>query len=53
MLCTHGDVIADLMTNLVNDGLATESELRWEKGSTWVLESDGESFLYGRYLPPP
>ncbi len=53
VLCTHGDVIADLMTNLVNDGLATESELRWEKGSTWVLESDGESFLYGRYLPPP
>jgi len=53
LLCSHGDVIADLMTNLVNDGLATESELRWEKGSTWVLESDGETFLYGRYLPPP
>jgi 8-oxo-(d)GTP phosphatase len=53
VLCSHGDVIADLMTNLVNDGLATESELRWEKGSTWVLESDGETFLYGRYLPPP
>jgi len=53
LLCSHGDVIADLMTNLVNDGLATESELRWEKGSTWVLESDGDTFLYGRYLPPP
>jgi len=53
VLCSHGDVIADLMTNLVNDGLATENELRWEKGSTWVLESDGETFLYGRYLPPP
>jgi 8-oxo-(d)GTP phosphatase len=53
VLCSHGDVIADLMTNLVNDGLATESELRWEKGATWVLESDGETFLYGRYLPPP
>ena len=53
LLCSHGDVVADLMTNLVNDGLASESELRWEKGSTWVLESDGETFLYGRYLPPP
>jgi 8-oxo-(d)GTP phosphatase len=53
LLCTHGDVIADLLTNLVNDGLATEGELRWEKGSTWVLESDGESFLYGRYIPAP
>jgi len=53
VLCSHGDVIADLMTNLVNDGLATESELRWEKGSTWVLESDGDTFLYGRYVAPP
>jgi len=53
VLCSHGDVIADLMTNLVNDGLATEGDLRWEKGSTWVLESDGDSFLYGRYLAAP
>jgi 8-oxo-(d)GTP phosphatase len=53
VLCSHGDVIADLMTNLVNDGLATDGELRWEKGSTWVLESDGETFLYGRYISPP
>jgi 8-oxo-(d)GTP phosphatase len=52
-LCSHADVIGDVMTNLEADGLATESQLRWEKGSTWVLESDGESFLYGRYLPPP
>jgi len=53
LLCSHGDVIADLMTNLVNDGLATEGELRWDKGSTWILESDGDSFLYGRYIPAP
>ncbi|MBV8172269.1 MAG: NUDIX hydrolase [Candidatus Eremiobacteraeota bacterium] len=53
VLCSHGDVIADLMTSLVNDGLATEGDLRWEKGSTWVLESDGDTFLYGRYLPAP
>ncbi len=53
VLCSHGDVIGDLMTNLVTDGLAVEGELKWEKGSTWVLESDGEDFLYGRRLPPP
>jgi len=53
VLCSHGDVIGDVMTNLVADGLAVEGELKWEKGSTWVLESDGEDFLYGRYLPPP
>jgi 8-oxo-(d)GTP phosphatase len=51
--CTHGDIVADVLTRLVEQGLAVESELRWEKGSTWVLDFDGEAFLYGRYLPPP
>jgi 8-oxo-(d)GTP phosphatase len=51
--CSHGDVIGDVLTRLVEEGLAVESDLRWEKGSTWVLDFDGESFLYGRYLPPP
>jgi 8-oxo-(d)GTP phosphatase len=53
VLCSHGDVIGDVLTRLVEQGLAVESDLRWEKGSTWVLDFDGESFLYGRYLAPP
>ena len=53
VVCSHGDVIGDVLTRLVEQGLAVESDLRWEKGSTWVLDFDGESFLYGRYLPPP
>jgi 8-oxo-(d)GTP phosphatase len=53
VVCSHGDVIGDVLTRLVDQGLAVESDLRWEKGSTWVLDFDGESFLYGRYLPPP
>jgi 8-oxo-dGTP diphosphatase len=53
VVCSHGDVIGDVLTRLVDQGLAVESDLRWEKGSTWVLDFDGESFLYGRYLAPP
>jgi broad specificity phosphatase PhoE/8-oxo-dGTP pyrophosphatase MutT (NUDIX family) len=53
VICSHGDVIGDVLTRLVDQGLAVESDLRWEKGSTWVLDYDGESFLYGRYLAPP
>ena len=53
VVCSHGDVVGDVLTRLVEQGLAVESDLRWEKGSTWVLDFDGESFLYGRYLPPP
>jgi hypothetical protein len=45
--------VGDVITFLVREGLALESDLRWEKGSTWVLEHDGETFLYGRYLPAP
>jgi broad specificity phosphatase PhoE/8-oxo-dGTP pyrophosphatase MutT (NUDIX family) len=53
VVCSHGDVVGDVLTRLVEQGLAVESTLRWEKGSTWVLDFDGESFLYGRYLAPP
>ena len=53
VICSHGDVIGDVLTRLVDQGLAVESDLRWEKGSTWVLDYDGDSFLYGRYLAPP
>jgi len=53
VLCSHGDAVGDVMTLLPREGLAVESDVRWEKGSTWVLEHDGEQFLYGRYIPPP
>lgn len=53
VLCSHGDIIGDALTYFVREGLALESELRWGKGSAWVLEHDGETFLYGRYIPAP
>jgi 8-oxo-dGTP diphosphatase len=43
IVCTHGDVILDL--------------IGWErvakKGSTWILEPDGDGFAPAVYLPPP
>ena len=43
VVCTHGDVILDL--------------IGWErvakKGSTWILEPDGDGFAPAGYLPPP
>jgi 8-oxo-dGTP diphosphatase len=43
VVCTHGDVILDLVG--------------WErvakKGSTWILEPDGDGFAPAVYLPPP
>ncbi len=53
VVCTHGDIVQGVIEQLVRDGLATDGELRWQKGSTWVLETAGGSFVRGVYLPPP
>ena len=52
VVCTHGEVIGEVLLRLVVDGLAVGHPLTWPKGSTWLLESDGGQFRFGRYLPP-
>ncbi len=53
VVCTHGDLIQAVLERLVLDGLPINGELRWEKGSIWVLEAVGTAFVSGQYLPPP
>jgi phosphohistidine phosphatase SixA len=52
-LCSHGDVIPDLLESLVASGTKLKDELRWQKASTWVLTWDGDQLVKGRYVPPP
>lgn len=42
VLCSHGDVIHDLVGH----------ERKAPKGSTWILEPDGDRFVPAVYLPP-
>ncbi len=51
-LCSHGDVIPDVLDALLRRGLKLEDEPRWQKASTWVLTRHGDSFVTGRYIPP-
>lgn len=51
-LCSHGDVIPDVLEALVRRGTRLKGEPRWQKGSTWVLTRDGDGFSKGRYHPP-
>ena len=53
-LCTHGEVIGALFERLVADGLEVDGELRWPKGSVWLLEGLGPGGPppTARYLPP-
>jgi phosphohistidine phosphatase SixA len=52
VLCTHGDVVPEVLRRVARDSAGLPDELRWAKGSTWALETDGDKITEGRYLPP-
>lgn len=51
-LCSHGDVIGDLMHHLAARDVPLDDD-RIEKGSTWALQVEGGEIVKARYLPPP
>ena len=51
-LCSHGDVIPDVVNRLIAEGMDANGR-DTKKGSTWVLTHDGRRFVRGRYLPAP
>ncbi len=51
-LCTHGDVLFDLLGVLHRQGVVPGSA-QAQKGSTWVLGLDGDRVVEAGYLPPP
>ena len=52
-LCSHREVIPDLVRGLAADGMPLEGPAAWKKGSTWAIERDEGFPSRGRYLPPP
>jgi len=53
VLCSHGDVIPQLLARLERSGIDIGPDPRCEKGSVWALDLDGEEVVSARYLPPP
>jgi 8-oxo-dGTP diphosphatase len=51
-LCSHGDVIPDVVSKLIAEGMDANGRDA-KKGSTWVLSHDGRRFVRGKYLPAP
>ncbi len=49
VLCTHGDVVWNLVAELARHG----GGLPMEKGSTWIVEVRGGQLRPVRYLDPP
>jgi 8-oxo-dGTP diphosphatase len=55
VLCTHGDVIPELMDALARRGTRIVGEPDWRKGSLWVLDAPGPdgTVATARPEPPP
>jgi 8-oxo-dGTP diphosphatase len=52
VVCSHGDVIQNLIAFELDHEGATWSFKQWEKGSAWVLERQGDDFVPTVYIPP-
>jgi phosphohistidine phosphatase SixA len=53
VVCSHGDVIPEMLRAWNAGPTRFKDPLVWPKGSTWVLTWDGERWAKARYLPPP
>ena len=54
VLCSHGDMIPDLMSALQRRGCRLIGELNWKKASTWVLARNSEGEVAtARCIAPP
>jgi 8-oxo-dGTP diphosphatase len=53
VLCTHGDVVEELLEHLIAKGLVSRARAQLEKGSTWVLEETNGRITGANYQPAP
>ena len=51
VLCTHGDVVGNLLDVLAGHGVALPHH-KLEKGSTWVFDTTDDEITRATYLPP-
>ena len=53
MLCSHGDIVPDVIQALARRGMEVQSTPDWRKGSIWVLKRKGDRITKGKVWPPP
>jgi phosphohistidine phosphatase SixA len=52
VLCTHGELIGQLMRQLAAGGVPLSGPLDWDKGSTWVLTTSDGAVTTAHYMAP-
>jgi len=54
VLCSHGNILDELLDRLERDGVERDGPASGKKGSTWVVEADPDGhFTRATYTPPP
>lgn len=53
VLCSHGDVIPDLIGALQRMGTAIATAPDWRKATVWVLERSRDAVISATVWPPP
>jgi 8-oxo-dGTP diphosphatase len=53
VVCSHGDVIPEMLRILKATTARFKHPFVWPKASTWVLTWDGDRWAKARYIEPP
>jgi phosphohistidine phosphatase SixA len=53
VLSTHGDIVWELVEELVKRHVVKAGEGGFEKGSTWIVEVEDDAFVTARFIPAP
>jgi 8-oxo-dGTP diphosphatase len=53
VLCTHGDLMWELVEDLTNRRVLPAFREAFDKGSTWAVEVDDGTPVRARYIPAP
>jgi 8-oxo-dGTP diphosphatase len=53
VLCTHGDVVEELLEWLIEQGIVARARASNEKGGTWVLYDESGKITSAKYLAAP
>ncbi len=53
VLCTHGDVLLELVEDLVRKRVLPGPTDQIDKGSTWVVQAENGKPVQARYIPAP
>ena len=52
LLCTHGDVVGNLLDHVVRHGVQID-QVHMEKAATWIFDLHDGAAVSATYVPPP